>query len=310
MSKEKTQRQLNLIALLLETMRPLTAEEIRQKLPDSPYPDNDNSFRRAFERDKDDLRGMLVPIVTEEVPFSDPPQIGYRILSKDYYLEDPGLTNEELAALKLAAGAIQVEGQTPSIESLRKLGGVVSDPSDEGETLAVLPVQAGLADVFRAQAERRVISFGFRGERRRLQPYALSFQRGHWYVAGFDEDRAATRNFRLDRIEGDIVVGSEPGAFELTAPTDIQLQSWLLGDGEPVEATVLVDAEIAAHARQEFGDAAHWETRPDGSAVLTLAVTNPENFRSFVLTYLEDAEVLGPPDLRNMVVSWLEDLVS
>ena len=56
----KLERLLNLTAALLETGRPLTAEEIHRRVPD--YPDAQPSFHRAFERDKDDLREMGVPI--------------------------------------------------------------------------------------------------------------------------------------------------------------------------------------------------------------------------------------------------------
>jgi predicted DNA-binding transcriptional regulator YafY len=37
-----------------------------------------------------------------------------------------------------------------------------------------------------------------------------------------------------------------------------------------------------------------------------MAVTNRAAFRTFVLGFLEHAEVLEPPELREDVVSWLE----
>ncbi len=48
------------------------------------------------------------------------------------------------------------------------------------------------------------------------------------------------------------------------------------------------------------------EHRPDGSVVLLVPVANPEAFRSFALTLLGHAEVLGPPEARAEVVDWLE----
>ena len=50
------------------------------------------------------------------------------------------------------------------------------------------------------------------------------------------------------------------------------------------------------------------ERRPDGSVVLAGHVTNRSAFRSFVLGFLDHAEVLGPPELRAEMVSWLEAL--
>jgi predicted DNA-binding transcriptional regulator YafY len=46
----------------------------------------------------------------------------------------------------------------------------------------------------------------------------------------------------------------------------------------------------------------------DGSVVLTVTVTNRSAFRSFVLGFLDHAEVLDPPELRDELISWLERL--
>ena len=69
---DKLERLLNLIAALLETPRAMSAEEIHERVPGYPE-DSGATFRRAFERDKDDLREMGVPLRVETVPGSDPP---------------------------------------------------------------------------------------------------------------------------------------------------------------------------------------------------------------------------------------------
>jgi len=56
------------------------------------------------------------------------------------------------------------------------------------------------------------------------------------------------------------------------------------------------------------GEATVAERRDDGSVVLALPVSNPLAFRSFVLTFLEHAEVLSPPDLRDDLLTWLEQV--
>jgi predicted DNA-binding transcriptional regulator YafY len=50
------------------------------------------------------------------------------------------------------------------------------------------------------------------------------------------------------------------------------------------------------------------ERRDDGSAVLRMAVTNREAFRSWVLGLLDHAEVLAPPELRADMAAWLSAL--
>ncbi|HZB70560.1 MAG TPA: hypothetical protein VE395_00375, partial [Acidimicrobiales bacterium] len=122
MSAAKLERLLNLTALLLETPRPLSAQEIRERL--GAYPEELESFRRAFERDKDDLRAMGVPLEVAEVPGVVPAIEGYRIPKDRYYLRDPGLTPDELAALRMAASVVRLDGLSAR-EGLLKLGGLV-----------------------------------------------------------------------------------------------------------------------------------------------------------------------------------------
>ena len=302
---EKLERLMNLIAALLHTPTPLTADEIQRRVPG--YPDAKATFQRAFERDKDDLREMGVPLQIEPVPGRDPPEVGYRIRKDEYYLPNPDLEPDELAALHLAASAVRMDGvQGP--EALWKLGGTVGEP-EPGTELAALPTTPTLTALFGAVVDRRTASFGYRGEERQVDPYRLDFLRGRWYLTAFDHDRQEERHFRLDRIEGDLLVG-DPGFFERPASTvpGLRMAPWELGEGEEVTARLLVDADQAPWAVQTTGPEAVVDEKPDGAIVLELPVVNRDAFRSFVLTFLDHAEVLGPPELRNEFVAWLEAL--
>lgn len=302
----KLERLLNLTAALLDTPRLLTAEEIRRRVPG--YPDNQASFKRAFERDKDDLREMGVPIELATIAGTDPPVDGYRIPKNQYYLRDPGLEPDELAALHLAASAVRLDG-LEGIEALWKLGGVVGDDGPAVPAMASLPTSPALTTLFRAVAERRPVRFGYHGEERHVDPYRLDFARGRWYLSGFDHLRADERQFRLDRIDGPVHLG-EAGGYERpsTAVPGARLQPWQLGEGDAVVARLLVDADQAAWATHHVGEDAVVERRPDGAVELAVPVSNRPAFRSFVLTFLDHAEVLGPAELRDEMVAWLEAL--
>jgi predicted DNA-binding transcriptional regulator YafY len=301
---DKLERLMNLLATLLETPRPLTAEEIRARVPG--YADEHAAFRRSFERDKDDLREMGIPIEVSEVPGSDPPIQGYRVRPEAYYLPDPGLDADELAALHLALEAVRLDGVEGG-GALWKLGGTPDEGAPAGAIhLAALPAGANLVGLFTAVSERRQVTFGYHGSTRTVDPYRLDFQRGRWYVVGFDHDRGEERRFRLDRIEGDVAVG-RAGSFAApeTAVPGARLSPWELGEGDPVIARVAVDADQAAVARSMVGSAVEVDERDDGSVVLTLPVTHPDGFRSFVLGFLDHAVVLDPPELRQELVDWL-----
>ena len=307
---DRLERLTNLVAVLLETRRPLTLEEIVERVPG--YPGERESYRRQFERDKSTLREIGVPIALEALYAFDQ-ESGYRIHKEDYELPPLDLTDDERVALHLAVTAVRLEGADPSAggagrEALLKLGGLegVAAP-----TLAALPDVPALPALFDAYRRRAQVTFRYRGEPRRLDPYGILFRNGHWYVVGFDTARDAIRAFRADRIESAIDAG--PGAtFDRPDPFDpasaLRDEPWRFGDEEPVEAQVAVSATQAGWVEADLGAQAVAERRDDGSIVVRMAVTNREAFRSFVLGLLDHAEVLGPPDLRADMVAWLSAL--
>ncbi|MDQ1393092.1 MAG: proteasome accessory factor, partial [Acidimicrobiaceae bacterium] len=106
---ERLERLVNLVAALLDARQPLSREDLRVRV--GGYSDDDDSFRRNFERDKDVLRQMGMPLVLEPLDQTRPEgATGYRIPRDRYQLPDPGLAEDELAALHLAASAVDVEG--------------------------------------------------------------------------------------------------------------------------------------------------------------------------------------------------------
>jgi proteasome accessory factor B len=306
----KLERLLNLTAALLATARPLTAEQLRARV--EGYADNDASFRRAFERDKDDLRSMGIPVKVVEITNTDPPASGYVIDRREYSGKDPQLAPDELAALHVAANLVRLGADTTG--ALWKLGGVVDAPEGStlpgggagDEPLVALPGDPNLAPLFQAATELRAARFRYNDVDRTVEPLRLSFVRGHWYLAAFDRTRADERLYRIDRIDGEVTIGP-PGAFARRSATsaDPHVQSWELGDGDGVRAEVLVDADQAPFAIQQLGEDAVVERRGSGDLVVALDVRNPAAFRSFVLSFLEHAEVLSPPGLRADVTDWL-----
>ncbi len=300
----KLERLLNLTAALLHTERPLTAEQIRERIPG--YPDDLVAFRRAFSRDKEDLREMGVPITMEDAYVSDTPIDGYRIRKGDYFLKDPDLEPDELAALHMAARAIQFD-EGASSQALLKLGGLIGqDTGDADQPLAAMPGSPVLSDLFGALTDRRLVQFGYRDEVRHVEPQRIDFQRGRWYLTAWDLDRNAERNFRVDRMGDAVSLGEVGSATRRKMGTARWTQPWELGSDQPIVARVHIDADQAGSVPFEIGQEAVVERNGDGSVVVQLSVTNEAAFVTFVLSFLDHAEVLSPPELRDAVISWLK----
>ena len=82
--------------------------------------------------------------------------------------------------------------------------------------------------------------------------------------------------------------------------------AWELGAEASVVARVRIDPAQAQWALQHVGPDHVVERAADGGIVVELPVTNRAAFRSFVLSFLEHAEVLDPPELRQELIDWLE----
>src|SRR3546814_16958597 len=113
-SSTKLERLLNLTALLLAAPRPLTADDIQEQL--EQYPRDLVAIRRAFEPDKDELRGMGIPLRVQPVTARVPEVDGYRIPHQESALRAPALPPEDRSALHLPSSAWPVE-ELPSREA-------------------------------------------------------------------------------------------------------------------------------------------------------------------------------------------------
>ena len=308
----KLDRLLNLVAALLDTTVPLTAEELRARVPG--YPESADAFHRSFERDKDDLRELGIPIETVTVEHLEQPRAAYTILRDRYELADPGLEPDELAALHLAATTIQVEGLDPDDveEGLRKLGGIaaIEGPAGAaGAPIGAVPMPQQLLGLFAATLERRNVTFRYGELERHVQPHRLQFERGRWYLSGHDLDRDAHRSFRLDRIDGAVSAG-ERDAFD--RPDEVQgvvLRPWELGEDEPVATLVQIDRELARSVLTDDPDLVVSRTLDDGAVVVELSVRSAGGLRSFMMTLLDRAEILSPEHFRDDLVSWVARFV-
>ncbi|MEA2010200.1 MAG: WYL domain-containing protein [Actinomycetota bacterium] len=302
------ERILNLLAYLLTVERPVTADEIRNTVAGYDR-DNDIAFHRTFERDKDLLRRLGIPIGREATDVFEV-EFGYVVSDDDYALQDPELTDEERTALALAVQAVGFGGRPAGQEALMKLGGVVG--SLEGTQLgADLGESAEMvAEAFNAVSQRRLLTLDYRGSTRTIRPYGLVHRRGHWYLVGSGDRADETRVYRLDRATA-LESGSRTEAFEppigLNPADEVLHHPWDAGDGADV-ATVVFDEEVAWIAERELGSRATVTHRTDGSIEAEIEIAATAAFLGWLVGFEEHAELTAPADLRERFVSYVEGI--
>ena len=309
----KFERQMNLLAALSDATRPIRLAQIREEVPG--YAADPEAARRMFERDKKELLALGVPI--EMVPGATAEEAGYRVDRDRFELPEIDLDPEELAALHLALQTIQVGVDDGDIaRALWRLGGVV-DPttvaSDIGAFRAEMreiPTAPALLPLFRAVAERRAVRFEYERSdgglgARTVEPWRLAFERGRWYLRAFDTERLEPRNFRLDRIRGEVILDDAGSAvMDPESERPEGADPWEYGEGEPIVAELRLDPVASVLAGSALASCPS-RTEADGSVVWSVPVTNWPAFRSFVLSFLDRAEILSPPELRDAMVDWL-----
>jgi proteasome accessory factor B len=301
----KVERLVNLTVALLEARQPMSLSELKRRT--GYYAQGDErAARRMFERDKDELRRLGVPIATLPLPFGD--EVGYRVVRRDYELPDVDLTAEEVAALALAVRLTGAEG-TPL--ALAKLAARAPDPADLPEpTTRVELADQAVGAVADAIVDRSAVRFSYRTAAgvegvRTIDPYAVVRRRTAGYLVGRDHDRDALRAFRLDRMTELPVTVGESGAFE--PPSDLDVAAAVQGpevEGVEVELAVAPAARWAVELRggQDAGRTHH------GHPVMVLPELDPVRDRSWILGLGADVTVLAPRSLRDAVVASLDAL--
>jgi len=298
----KLERLLDLMAVLMDARLPLTLRQIMDRIPDGAYPASDEeSVRKMFLRDKKDLASLGVDVSTGVNPEWD--KEGYQIDTSAFGTSVPPLAPDESAALSLALAIMGTEVH------LWEVGGEESSGSPAALIpQANVPTGVDVRTLLGAVINSTVVSFGYHGEERVVEPHQVAFVKGNWQVIGHDRLRGEVRQFRQDRIEGDVTLVGE----RFDAPPDprgVQADHlWRVGPGEPTEVSVMIDGRHAAWVEGFLGSASVVERRDDGSVVIVEPVRDIPAFRGFVLTFLDGAEVLSPEEVRTDMVAWLRGM--
>ena len=308
-TRQKTERLLNLLIALLATRRPLTKRELRQVIPG--YPESDEAFERSFERDKDELREMGVPIDTASVSglelFDD--EVGYRVRREAYELPEVSFAPDEMAVLALAARARQSAALSgPASRALIKLqadGAGTDDIAIAGIEPRVTASEPAFLPLWKAVRDRRAVRFDYRSSRadsealRTVEPWGVVSRSGRWYLVGHDRDRDSPRVFRLSRISGVVKPFGRSGS--VVVPPDLDLRD-----------------VVESFTRDGRGGTARVRLRSRSGGWLRRAALREEQFEGYEVVDLEYADLgmladdlvglgtaavaLEPPELRDEVV--------
>ena len=223
----RTERLLNLVIALLAAHTPVSRQVVQSSVAGYDPAASATAFQRMFERDKDELRSMGIPI--ETVADAHGEVLGYLIDTSEYVHRDVTFDADELMALNLAAlvwdDAILSATATTAVRKLESTGTLPSLAPDATAmpTFAhVSASDAALLPLMRAVRDRKVVRFSYRkpgagDSTRRVDPWSLHAEDGRWYLSGWDHERKSARTFRVSRIEGSVTLTAESSTTERPA---------------------------------------------------------------------------------------------
>ena len=263
----KLQRWLDMIAYLASRHFPAPVDEVWANVPAyTPGLEGSSkdkqSIRRMFERDKDELRDLGIPIetVTYTISHGAEELQGYRLAKKNFHLPYLRLVSEAGAADLLPSGSpsdfeITEDEAGAALDGLQQVASLPAFPLAREarsafrklafdldvellDPTAVLQVEepeaiassGTLKALSKALLARKVVAFEYHtmtrdsSERRSVRPLGLFFQHGRWYLVGHDEARDEVRMFRVSRMRGATANRSSPGTPDYEIPPDFRLE--------------------------------------------------------------------------------------
>lgn len=312
------ERLFSLVLALVATEAGLTKDAIlatvqgyRQRYVDG----GDNaSLERQFERDKDDIRELGIPLESLTPPGEEgnSQHTRYRIPKGEYDLpSDVTFTAEEITLLGLAAtvwreGTLSSESQR-ALMKLRSLGVDAVDPVI-GYAPRLRTREAAFEPLRTAMERHTVVTFPYlkpgdsSARVRTVAPLAIIQHSGRWHLYAIDVDIDERRTFLLSRmVQAPRATGRtfEPpasaGSFSDKALSDLD-ELW-----ERNTATVRVtpDSHAEATLSRQHGAA---ELEP---GLLRLHYTDINILADELASFGPEAQALTPPSLRAAVIQRL-----
>ncbi|MFF2274073.1 helix-turn-helix transcriptional regulator [Agromyces sp. NPDC058136] len=271
------------------------------------------NLERQFERDKDDIRELGIPLETVESPDrpGDNQSLRYRIPKGQYELPDEvRFTPDELALLGLAAevwreASLSADSQR-ALTKLRSLGIEPREPVI-GYAPRLRVRDAAFEPLRQALDRRQAVRFRYfkPGEQaprqRTVNPLAVVLHEGRWHLHAFDRDAQEPRTFLLSRIVGEVT--PVPGSSFDAPPPGIQDQ--VIADLSALRLANAADLAVTAGSDAEVRLGKRAALRDEDAGVIRLHYTDAAIFADELAAYGPEVRVLSPASLRDAVTARL-----
>ena len=250
MAISKAERLLNLFFVLLNTKRPISRHDIRQKVSGYENCESDSSFERMFERDKDELRSTGIKIETLSMDSLFEDELGYRIDQNIFITKVIDWSSDERLMLNLAA-AIWKNTEFENLAKIAsiKAGNVTSEISDsDSETINDLNT-LNYRTILQSLQNKSALDFQYlalddsKPRKRKVIVKRLYRLEKYWYIEAIDIAAQLIKNYQINRIYGQIRL-SQASQVEVNLLKSLASP---LQDKKSIEVTTTEDSRLLTH---------------------------------------------------------------
>lgn len=314
------ERLLNLVIALMNTTSHMTRAQIVASVAGYDAAASPSAVERMFERDKDTLRKLGLPLLTIE-DAGHATDIGYRIDKDSYGLGEFDFTPSQFSVLSLAASLWQENSvfATDSSQAMTKLRSGYQGHGDTDSLVGLAPrltETTGLSDhLIDSITERRTVTFDYRTggsgqvSTRTVQPWRVAVRSGAWYLVGQDVDKNAPRVFRLSRFESKIKAARNAAPY--VVPTHVDVDELLGRRVEaPTKTATLAIRTDRAQVLRRRGISVPIAREMTGYDFIEVPFTSAQRFSEEIVGYGDAVLVLEPDNLKQAVLTRLTAAVA
>ena len=301
------ERLVNLALFLGSSTTPVTAEDVRTNVEGYPAEQDETSFRRMFERDKDDLRSAGFVIVSDG-------DSRYRLDPAATFASQITFTAAESATIRAVGSAFLGDVSFPFADDLRlaliKLAANVSDdqtpvtsrlaeeqPSQQGALVTLL---AG-AITARKRVDFDYVNAAGVGKHHCVEPYGLFVRDGRWYLAGRDCDRDEIRVYAVTRAESLEANATRPKTPDFERPEEFDVRTFIAlpfqYGAECFEASIAFAPSQAWRASSVTAGIGSLAQREDGSTVWIVTARDGRRLLRWIIENGPGLSLIDPPRL-------------
>ncbi len=285
----KMERLIGILSILLQQEK-VTAPALAEQFEVS---------RRTIQRDIESLCRAGIPISTTQGAGG-----GISIM-EGYRVDRTGLTDPEMQAILAGLRSLDsVSGNRRYAQLMEKLSVSTAKtiPAEHPVLIDLSAWDSGaisqkIEQIQAAMEQNCKISFSYSAPSgttsRKIEPYHLIFQWGHWYVWGYCQLRQDYRLFKLTRITDLQIEPEQRAARSVPAYTPDPMPP----EEPAVPVLVRFSAAVKWRVMDDFGTEA-LQTEPDGSLLVSVCWKDLQALDWRLLAYGEQAEILAPSEVR------------